>query len=849
MISTYRLQFRGGVDFARAAALVPYLKRLGVSHLYASPIFEAAEGSTHGYDVVNPNVLDPVLGGEAGFAELHDALKQHGLGLVIDIVPNHMAVGESNPWWWDALARGADSPYAGHFDIDWEAEEGRGRIALPMLGAPYAEELQGGNLKLYAENGRFRLGYFDRFFPLSAETREALKGEDLDRINGDADRLHEILEQQNYRLVHWRAAPDSRNWRRFFDIDNLIGVRVDDPAVFAATHELTLDLVRSGRIDGLRIDHVDGLAAPTTYLKRLREAVNEAGAGKDFPIYVEKILGPDEELPETWPVDGTTGYEALNEITGLLLPAGAPEALIEVARELTGQETPFEEELKAAKAEVIDTLFAGELEGLTSALASLAQREIATAEIGAVRGRRAINQLLIALPVYRVYPGRDGITAPEEETLRSAAETARAQLDEGDHPALDLLVRLVSAPQDDEELDFARRLQQLSGPVMAKSLEDTACYRNVSVLVGNEVGGHPPHVALSPERFLERARRRQETFPRNLVPTATHDTKRGADTRARLVAIAGLHEEWRAAVDAWFGMNAGIRGEIDGSPAPDPVTEYLFYQSAAAAWPPLLEADDEAGARDYAARLQDYMIKAAREAKLKTKWTAPNEAFESTVRDFVNEALKPGPDNLFLPSLHRFVRRADPATLWTSLSQLLVQTIAPGVPDIYQGSEAFDFSLVDPDNRRIPDFDGLAEGLPASAAGLLGQWRDGRLKQFVTARALALRGRHRELFLHGEVSFLPVSGAAAGHLLALCRRHGDISVVALLPREPGRLSGDEGLCLPAEIIADTTVELPGDPPAVGDVLCDRTLETSGGRLPVAACLDQLPVALIEIPGG
>ncbi len=332
MHATYRLQFRQGVDFDAAAALVPYLERLGVSHLYASPIFQAAEGSTHGYDVVNPNELDPALGGEAGFGRLHQALREHDIGLVIDIVPNHMSVAEDNGWWWDALARGIDSPYAGYFDINWASggPEERGRIAMPILGGPYAEELQNGKLKLVEERGRIRLGYFDRRFPLSPDSKEGLTPEDVAALNGDIDRLHAFLERQNYRLVHWRAAPDSRNWRRFFDIDELIGVRVDDPEVFAATHELTLDLVRTGMIDGVRIDHVDGLAAPTSYLRRLRAALSEAGAEDDFPIWVEKILGEEEELPASWPIAGTTGYEVLNDITGLLLPEDAAEKMGEV---------------------------------------------------------------------------------------------------------------------------------------------------------------------------------------------------------------------------------------------------------------------------------------------------------------------------------------------------------------------------------------------------------------------------------------------------------------------------------------------------------------------------------------
>ncbi len=449
-----------------------------------------------------------------------------------------------------------------------------------------------------------------------------------------------------------------------------------------------------------------------------------------------------------------------------------------------------------------------------------------TAEIGAVRGRRAIAALIVALPVYRVYPEKDGIDHAEEATLAAAAEAAKTVLDAGDHIALDLVVRLVAHPQDGDELEFAQRLQQLSGPVMAKSLEDTACYRSVAVLAANEVGGHPPDVALSPEEFLAVSRRRLDTFPCTLVPTATHDTKRGADTRARLIAICEAQERWREAAAAWFAGNGRFRGAADdGTPAPDPVTEYLFYQSAAAAWPPLLRPDDESGLEAYAGRLTDYMIKAVREAKLQTKWTAPNEAFEGALREFVAASLTPGEGNDFLPSLHAFVEAIDASSRANSLAQVVLQAVSPGVPDIYQGSEAFDFSLVDPDNRRTPDFAALADGLPEAVDGLLETWRDGRLKQFVTHRALKLRREMPGLFTEGSVELLRAEGPAADHVVAMMRRQGQQAVVGVVLRSPARLPGAGEASQPAGALAGTSFVLPDGMGQAEDCVGDRVVDT------------------------
>ena len=768
-VATWRIQFRNGMTFDRAAGLVPYLQQLGISHLYASPIFTAASGSTHGYDVTDVNEIDPAIGGRAGFERMVSALKEAGMGLIIDIVPNHMSTSLENPWWRDVVEYGEQSRYAHHFDIDWSRP-----LTLPFLGDTFEAVLAQGDLRVERDpnTGRPALAYFDNYYPLTPDSWLGREEEVLGLTEPQA--ITELHEQQPWRLTCWRDAASDLSWRRFFEVTGLVGVRVEDPAVFDDSHALILALVRSGAVDGLRVDHVDGLADPKGYLERLRQE-----AGEDCYITVEKILGKGEHLPADWPISGTTGYEFIASLAEVLVDDEKIDALREAWDEVSGKPVDPHAELRKARLLMVDRNFAGEFSTLLKLATAIAEQEPQRPE--AENLRLALRELLIAFPVYRTYGTADGLPPADLRLLETVLTRVTADAD-----ALALLTRILTGEVASREQasEFRTRFQQLTGPLMAKSVEDTLFFRQNMGLALNEVGAEPVPRGFSLTRFHKEMMTRLERQPDALSGTSTHDTKRGEDARARLYTLTEAPELWAECVARWRQMNqTQVRFLNDGT-APRGVDTWMLYQALAGVWPPQLDPQDAEALKALEERFVGFVEKALREAKQRTDWVDTNEAYETAVLEYARHLLSP--DNAqfledFSRSLQPFIR----AGLVNSLSQTLIKLTAPGVPDIYQGSEALNFSLVDPDNRREPDYPRLMQQLNDAHPSVLtsdASWRSGQLHQFVTAALLRLRQGRPALFRRGEYVSLLTHGERADKVIAFARVDERDAAIVIAPR-------------------------------------------------------------------
>jgi (1->4)-alpha-D-glucan 1-alpha-D-glucosylmutase len=780
--ASYRLQLHKGFDFAAAAARVAYFARLGVSHLYLSPILKARAGSMHGYDVVDPGVINPELGGEAGFRALAAAAAAQGLGLVLDIVPNHQAVWQAdNAAWLDVLEHGRASAHASTFDIDFETHEPglAGKVLAPVLGKPYGEALADGDIRLVWDEalGKLAFAYGPHRVPLRPQdVAEVAAGADPAQADlaawNQPHALHALLQRQNARLAWWRTAGDAVNWRRFFDINELAGVRVEDPGVFEAQHAVTFRLYAEGLIDGVRVDHIDGLSDPAAYARALRSrlvalnAERPAHAPRDGPwIVVEKILGPGEALAEDWGVDGATGYDFMDQVSALQHSGGGRAALGALWREQSGGSAVFDHAEIAARTEILETAFAGQLARLAETFAALARLDLASRDLTVEGFRRALVALIARLRVYRSYAtGRAGGPAPGaafDEALEAAAADPRAA-------ATLRFIRAVltgQSPGDEAaRADAARRLHQLTAPVAAKAVEDTAFYRYGRLLSRNDVGFDPTRFSLPPDLFLASGRERAERWPRAMLTTATHDHKRGEDVRARLAVISELDEDWRAAVETWTAMNAPRRpAEL----ADD--DDYHLYQTLVGAWPIGLTTADAQGLAAFRARVGGWREKSLREAKLRTSWAAPDAAYEAASQAWLDTLLDPAASGDFLASLTGFVERiAGPGAI-NGMVQAALRCAWPGVPDLYQGAELWDLSLVDPDNRRPVDFDRREFLLDKDAA----DWASGATKLFVIRSLLARRRADPALFREGALEPLAVRGARSAHVLAFRRTLGE----------------------------------------------------------------------------
>lgn len=862
LTATYRLQLNAAFRLQDVRALVPYLERLGVSHVYASPILAARPGSLHGYDVVDPTRLNPELGSEEELRALASELRDRGMGILLDIVPNHMGTGPDNPFWEDLLANGRRSQWASWFDVEWESDRPslHGRILIPVLGDTLEAVLDRGELSLVRQGERIRLKYLDRSFPLSPETEAAVGDADLSRWHEGTEgrkRMRELVDAQRYRLAFWKRASVAINYRRFFDVNDLIALRMQDPDVFRDTHALVLRWVEDGVIDGLRIDHVDGLLDPQGYLDALRVEVTgrRPRSADAVPIVVEKILSPRERLRESWPVEGTTGYEFLNELEAAFIDQEGAARLEQGYRRLVGASARggIEEAAVRGKELVLRAALAADV----TRLGKLFQRAAKTRRGGEARGAAgAIRHFIATLPVYRTYiDGRGPVHADDREVIERALARARERW--GGRADLDRLARVLDSPTTEEATAFVARLQQTSGPATAKGVEDTALYRYVPLASLNEVGGDPaPDLGRAGVDLHRANRERQERWPRSLLCTSTHDTKRSADVRSRLDVLSEVPDEWLRAVRRWRRLLAPNRTRVRRGPAPDAATEWLIFQTILGVWP--AEAPATVAAADVKDRVVDYMLKANREAKVRTSWTSPDEAYEKAVESYVGAALL---SQTFVTELAAFASRIAPAGYCNALSRLLVHLTAPGTPDTYQGDEMWNFALVDPDNRRPVDFGSriaaldaldaaLEGGDPAEAcADMLRSVADGRLKLYVARTALRLRRETPEVFARGRYAPLEPCGERHHHAFAFSRTAGGATMVTAVTRRPVGLSGTVGI--PTGLAwGDSAIIFPrGDVPHRWRcVLTGRTVETQhiqGGAVVLAReVFLTLPVALL-----
>jgi (1->4)-alpha-D-glucan 1-alpha-D-glucosylmutase len=788
--STYRLQFRNGMTFDRAAKLVQYLERLGISHLYASPVFTATTGSTHGYDVIDANEIEPSIGGREGFDRMVRALKAEGLGLILDIVPNHMAASMENPWWYDVVENGATSDYARHFDIDWSR-----RLTLPFLGDTFEKVLEAGEIAVKRDprTGKPALAYYEIFYPLKPSTYADRESDVLK--TADKAAIEQLHEQQNYRLMSWRDAPHDLSYRRFFEITGLAGVRVEDRAVFNDTHRLILELVHSGAVDGLRIDHVDGLADPKAYLERLRREV-----GPDCFITVEKILGEGEHVPADWPIAGTTGYEFIAAVSNVLVDDSKLDELRAAYETVVGGLVDLETELRSTKLLMANKNFAGEVATLLKLAQHISQLEDDQFTLPETLLHAALRELLIGFPVYRTYGTREGLPPTGRQMLASVLEKVRCGATAPDAQALSFLERIllgnVGRSAADAASTFRNRFQQLTGPLMAKSVEDTLFFRQHTALALNEVGAEPLRKTFSLDRFHKEMQIRQKLQPDGLSGTSTHDTKRGEDARARLYSLTEAPQLWAEAISRWREMNKTLVKSLADGPAPEPDVEWMLYQALAGVWPMALQPSNVEALDALAERFAGYVEKALREAKLRTNWSENNEAYEQAVIAYARHLLSPDSQAFltdFVDTLRPFAR----AGLVNGITQTVIKLMAPGVPDIYQGSEGLDFSLVDPDNRREPNFGILQRRLRENDRVPYTDeaWESGYLKQHIIAALLRLRRDMPTLFTRGSYLPLLAEGERREHLISFARADDINAVIVLASRLnftpfSGHYSGD-----------------------------------------------------------
>lgn len=863
--ATYRVQLNGEFGFGRTTAIADYIARLGVSHLYASPYMKARPGSTHGYDIVNHNELNPEVGDQNDFRDLVEALKRNKLGQILDFVPNHMGVGGSdNEWWLNVLEWGPESPYAGYFDIEWESDYRylQGKLLVPFLGDQYGAVLVSGGLELRFDNetGSFAVwAYGSHKLPVRPQDYGTILGSDhpdLERIGdafahlayarphqiaragvqkaelatlvatrpdvadainqrlsvfrgyqGEIDswgHLHELIACQNWRVAYFKVAADDINYRRFFNINELAGLRMDEPELFDVAHRMVLKMVEDGTLDGIRIDHIDGLIDPKGYCERL-----VAASSKPFYLVVEKILARHERLREDWPIDGTTGYEYANLMGGLFVDPKAEESFTRLYADFIGRRDDFEEVVRQCKIRIMESEMASELNVLSRKAARIARSNPATADFTANILHQALKETIARFPVYRTYVDGGLPSDLDRRDIDWAISQARRAAQGPDGSVYDFLQRLlttdlVAAPKSGyshrQVTRFAMRFQQYSGPVMAKGLEDTAFYRYNRLVALNEVGGHPDHFGVSIAAFHRANQDRARNWPGNMLASTTHDTKRGEDTRARLYALSEMPEEWERQVQTWSRLLRARRGDVEGTAPPDRNDEYLFYQLLLGAWPAELtgatvEQIDQSAMTAFAERIVGAMTKSMREAKVHSTWAAPNEPYEGAVVSFIHDALDVTRRNAFLEAFLPFQAALARIGMVNGLAQTLLKLTSPGVPDIYQGCELWNLSLVDPDNRLPVDYDARrrlleeVEGVVErnAVASLLERWTDGAVKLAVTRQALAVRAEKPEVFGTGEYLPLEATGERADHVVAYARRAGDDTVVVAVPRLVGQL--------------------------------------------------------------
>ena len=948
-LTTYRLQFNRDCRFSDARDLVPYLAELGVTECYCSPYLKANPGSRHGYDICEHGSLNPELGSEADYEAFCSTLHAHGLGHIIDFVPNHMAADpRSNPWWRDVLENGPSSPFADFFDIDWDPvkPELKDKVLLPVLGDQYGRVLERGELQVRLQDGALHLWYFDLDLPINPRqsphvlglhrdrleremagdpavreylsiltalhnlpayterepariaerqrekevARERLRrllarsprlrrhvDDCLRRANGEPgtpasfDVLHHLLQHQAYRLAYWRTASDEINYRRFFDINELVALRMEVPAVFEAAHSLLWRLVSDGKVTGIRVDHPDGLLDPLAYFKRLQHLTGP-------PLYVvaEKILSPGESLNPDWLIAGTTGYGFLNMVSRLFVDPRHVKAMRRLYTRVTGRQEPFDEVAYQGRRTIMLTAMASELNVLAHALNRLAEQDRRSRDFTLNNCRTALREVVACFPVYRTYVNPRGASDFDREIITTAIAEARRRNPLMEASIFDFLgeILLPASPAEDsvaeDRVRFAMKVQQFTAPVQAKGVEDTAFYRYNVLVSANEVGGHPGRLSATVAEFHEMNGRRLQCWPLELLATSTHDTKRGEDARARIDVLSEMPVAWSKAVGAWMHINRRNRVKLHGAWVPDRNDEYLFYQVLVACWPAecMQSPIPHRAAPDLIGRLAAYMDKAAREAKVHTSWIEENPDYSKALSRFVKETLTGNVAGRFLASFVPFQRRVAQLGMVNSLSQLVMKLASPGVPDFYQGTELWDLSLVDPDNRRAVDFaarqhllaglrpllDRLEHesGAEHEVRDLFTGWTDGRVKLFITTCGMRFRRQHPALMLHGAYTPLEAEGGRPDHVVAFARHDDSGTLLVIAPRLVVPLVTEERhLPIGPDVWAGTQIVLP---PAVRaasyrHVMTGEWCETTADHstLPMASALRTCPVALLWAP--
>ncbi len=937
--ATYRLQLNKEFPLTAAQEVIPYLRELGVSDVYASPILAARPGSVHGYDVVDHAHVNAELGGDEAFEAFGQATQREGLGIVVDVVPNHMCVqGHLNAWWMDVLEHGPSSPYANHFDIDWRPPKAAlaGRVLLPILGDQYGRVLEN-DLRIEFHDGAFRAVLPYAWFPLAPRSWmeilsiaiEHLRSKvepdatallemesiatalshlphrsevDPDRVRerrreahivgqrllqliqneapaaalsaaltvvnghkGDPrsfDTMERLLADQAYRLSFWRVASDEINYRRFFDINELAAIRVENPEVFEAVHGSTLRFAAAGWLTGLRIDHVDGLYDPHKYLHDLQSAW-KAATGQSGYVVVEKILGPGETLPEDWPVAGTTGYDFLNLVLGLFVDPNAARPLRALASGLAEGPTRYDDVVLHSKRLVIEASMSSELTVLARRLDRISEQHRYSRDFTLNNLQNALAQVIAGFGVYRTYI-RDADTTPsqrDELAVERAIRYARRHNPATSAAVFDFIrdVLLLRDPeglsfeQAAERREFVLKLQQVTGPIMAKGLEDTAFYRYHPLAALNEVGGEPDHFGTTIQAFHQTQKERWEQTPYTMCATATHDTKRGEDTRLRIATLSEMPAAWRRSVERWFALNDRLATSLPNGRGPTRSEEHFIYQTLVGTWP----IEGLSAAPNYLDRLLAYIEKALKEAKQNTSWIAPNEPHDQAVKDFISQLLDSGKSPEFLADFERFVRKAQWAGYWNGLSQVILKLTSPGVPDIYQGTEFWDLSLVDPDNRRGVDYarrrSMLADLQSEFAANpktliesLLASPHDARIKLWILHRGLLARRQHSQALVHGQYVPLEVAGDRNEQAVAFARVQEQHAIIVVVGRFFTRFANQ--LKRPVgEVWGQTSVQLPKhlEGCSLTNLLTNENLQpTAEGTLMLGEVFAHFPVALL-----
>lgn len=918
--SSYRLQLHQNFNFNQARDIIPYLSRLGISHVYSSPFFRATPGSLHGYDVCDHNEINPEIGTIDDLRALVRTMREHQMKLIVDFVPNHMGISDpGNYRWMDVLENGPASTFARYFDIEWHPTKQAldNKVLLPILGDQYGRMLEAGGLQLHfdASCGRFSLHVHDTWLPLATRSTIPLLKDVADRlqdtpnellsiiyaiehlpprIEASSDpiaieertrekaiiherlqklcesepgicrlvsevmedwnavqdeehlqRLDELLAEQPYRLSYWKVAAEEINYRRFFDVNTLAAIRIDLPEVFEETHRLLFELVDEGLVDGVRIDHIDGLAMPTQYLELLRQRM------PDGVIYVEKILGADEQLPGDWPIEGTTGYEfAIQTMNVLLQPTYQPAMTRTYERFLDGRQN-FREIVRDSKMLIMRLSLASEINMLGTLLSRLAESHRWYRDFTLNSLTRAIREVVASFPVYRSYVEPGTMTVESDVRAINFAISHARRL----NPALErsvfeflrtvLLGNGEEPPHLDEQMrwSFVRKFQQCTGPITAKGIEDTAFYRYNRLIALNEVGGEPDHYGMSVDAYHQHQQQRLQQWPSSMLATSTHDTKRSQDVRSRILALSELAPQWSKTVKIWKRLNRKQKLMVDGLPAPDANEEYYLYQTLVGSWP--LHEMDEAEWQNYVQRIQEHMIKALHEAKINSSWIDPNQGWDEAVVEFVARILSPKKNPRFMASLREWCEQIAPLGAMNSLSQTLLKLTVPGVPDIYQGTETWNFSLVDPDNRRPVDFEEIQQLLlrqqQLSPAEMLEDWKGGAIKMMAIHRLLKLRQKYSALFAKGDYQPVQVSGKWRDHIIAFTRQSSELGVglLVVVPRFSSALGQ---VPFPVgDVWEDTALHLSGDVWRNG--FTDQTLQADGA-LRVANVFSELPFAVL-----